>query len=624
MLESRRTPAELPDSVSRGLPCCLGSITHRLVGGPLDHSPFVSRVERRHRRSLRYRILAVLALSLPVVAHAACKLRTAELPVQISGTRAVATVGINGTQVPLTVDSGAFFSVLTYAAATQLKLPLKRNDAIRVEGITGRVETQLTTVDKLEFMTANLPKVEFIVGGNEPGAGTMGLLGRNILAFTDTEYDLAHGVIRFHFPNDDCDEAGMAYWAGSTPVTELEMVGSRERFPTLRARAKLNGQSVVAMFDTGARTLVSARAARRAGVPESTWKPGGMAYGVGRGRTESWIADFEKFEIDGEIVRNARLRVADFPSDEEDMLLGIDFFLSHRIYVSNRQKRMYVTYNGGPIFSVVTDATAATSAASDGGTTELTTADQYARRGAASAARRDYARALADLDRACALEPNSADYLVKRAEIQAAMRQYDKAMADLEKALTLDPRQVDARFQRAAVRLANNDIDGARSDLDTLDRQLAPQADLRARMAVAYMNAGLSAKAIDQIDLWLAAHPKEAWREEALNNRCWARVLLGIDLQKALDDCDEAVDADPKSAARLDSRGWVHLGLGRLPKALADFDRSLAIDPKSASSLYGRGLVRQRMGEREKGDADVAAAVAMEPGIVGKMGAAVR
>lgn len=542
---------------------------------------------------------------------------------QISGSRAIATVGINGTQVPLTVDSGAFYSLLTYAAATQLKLPLKRNDAIRVEGITGRVETQLATVDQLEFMTASLPRVEFIVGGNEPGAGTMGLMGRNILAFTDTEYDLAHGVIRFHFPNDDCDEAGMAYWAGSTPVTELELVGSRERFPTLRARAKLNGQSVVAMLDTGARTVVSARAARRAGVPESAWKPGGMAYGVGRGRAESWIADFEKFEIDGETVRNARLRVVDFPSDQEDMLLGIDFFLSHRIYVSNQQKRMYVTYNGGPIFSVVTDATAASEVPS-GSATELATADQYARRGAASAARRDYARALADLDRACALEPDSAKHLVKRAEIHAAMRQYDKAMADLEKALELDPKLSDARYQRASVRLANNDIDGARSDLDTLDRQLAPQADLRSQMALAYMNVGQSAKAIAQLDLWLAAHPKEAWREEALNNRCWARVLLGTELQKALEDCDEAVDADPKSAARLDSRGWVHLGLGRLPKALADFDRSLAIDPKSASSLYGRGLVRQRMGEREKGDADVAAAVAMQPGIVGKMGAAVR
>jgi hypothetical protein len=33
------------------------------------------------------------------------------------------------------------------------------------------------------------------------------------------------------------------------------------------------------------------------------------------------------------------------------MLLGADFFVSHRIYVSNAQHKMYFTYNGGPVFS---------------------------------------------------------------------------------------------------------------------------------------------------------------------------------------------------------------------------------------------------------------------------------
>jgi hypothetical protein len=33
------------------------------------------------------------------------------------------------------------------------------------------------------------------------------------------------------------------------------------------------------------------------------------------------------------------------------MLLGADFFLSHRIFVSNEQHKVYFTYNGGPVFS---------------------------------------------------------------------------------------------------------------------------------------------------------------------------------------------------------------------------------------------------------------------------------
>ena len=30
------------------------------------------------------------------------------------------------------------------------------------------------------------------------------------------------------------------------------------------------------------------------------------------------------------------------------MLLGADFFLSHRIYVANSRDKLYFTYNGGP------------------------------------------------------------------------------------------------------------------------------------------------------------------------------------------------------------------------------------------------------------------------------------
>src|ERR1019366_9344833 len=151
--------------------------------------------------------LATLGLALPMLAHAGCQVQTLELPVKMVGSRAVATVGINGTPVPLMVDSGAFFSFLTDAAVAQLKLQLSRNPGPRVEGITGRVDTHTTTVDKLQLLKGEIPRVEFIVGGNEFGAGTMGVMGRNLLSFTDTEYDLAHGVIRFLLPNDDCAKA---------------------------------------------------------------------------------------------------------------------------------------------------------------------------------------------------------------------------------------------------------------------------------------------------------------------------------------------------------------------------------------------------------------------------------
>ena len=35
---------------------------------------------------------------------------------------------------------------------------------------------------------------------------------------------------------------------------------------------------------------------------------------------------------------------------DPDMLLGIDYFLSHRLYVSRSQRRIYATWNGGRVF----------------------------------------------------------------------------------------------------------------------------------------------------------------------------------------------------------------------------------------------------------------------------------
>ena len=32
------------------------------------------------------------------------------------------------------------------------------------------------------------------------------------------------------------------------------------------------------------------------------------------------------------------------------MLLGMDFLKAHRLLISNSQRRIYFTYNGGPVF----------------------------------------------------------------------------------------------------------------------------------------------------------------------------------------------------------------------------------------------------------------------------------
>jgi tetratricopeptide (TPR) repeat protein/predicted aspartyl protease len=559
--------------------------------------------------------LCALGLSCPLAASAACSVKEMALPVKMVGRRAVATLGINGTQVPLIVDSGMFFSMLTEAAAAQLNMklgPLPRG--MWVKGLTGKVDAQTTTVAHLGLVKAEIPDVQFIVGGNEPGAGAMGYMGRNLLSFTDMEYDLAHGVIRFVFPDEGCDDANMAYWASpETPVSSLDL--QRQHgvpTPEIRGKIELNGHKVLALFDSGAHTLVSLDAAHRVGVADGDMTPDGQATGLGRGWAKQWTASFDKVDLGGEAVSHNHLAVVDFDMDE-DMLIGIDFFLSHHIYISKKQSRMYFTYNGGPVFALNHGDPGSPGAADAAGDTLK--ADELARRGAASLSRHELAAALLDLDRACALEPANADFLATRATIHLAQQHADKALADLDAALRLDPAQDQARMQRTSIHMASARRDKALEDLAVLDQRLPPQSNLRDWMAQLYETFEMPAQALKQWNLWIPAHPHDVDLGAAYNGRCWNRAELGIELEQALDDCDAAVDTDPKNASFLDSRGWVYLRMGKLRKSLASFDRALAIQSDAVSSLYGRGLTHLRLGDAAPARADLEAARKIEPAV---------
>jgi tetratricopeptide (TPR) repeat protein len=122
---------------------------------------------------------------------------------------------------------------------------------------------------------------------------------------------------------------------------------------------------------------------------------------------------------------------------------------------------------------------------------------------------------------------------------------------------------------------------------------------------------GNFAEAIKNLDEVLRFNPADP---EALNNRCWARALLG-DLDNALKDCDRALQLRPRYADAFDSRGLVNLKLGRSNNAVDDYDAALVMDPKRPSALYGRGIARIRKGDVEAGRNDIGAAKAVQAGI---------
>jgi tetratricopeptide (TPR) repeat protein/predicted aspartyl protease len=588
-----------------------------------------------------------LALSLvicPGFAAAKCKLsRVVELPITMSGLRPTLMAQINGADARFVLDSGAFYSMISSAAAAQFQLRLGPGPyGLRVTGIGGSAEISVANVKAFTLAGLPLRNVEFLVGGSEVGGGSVGVLGQNLLENWDVEYDFAHGVVRL-FKAEDCKHTLLAYWTtpGQDNLSMMDINYTTPLRPHTTGTASLNGAKITVMFDTGAWTSVlSTKAAARAGVKADT--PGvveaGYSSGVGRGRVKTYIAPFSSFKIgDGEEIKNARLRIADINIDEGDMLLGGDFFLSHHVYVANSQHRLYFTYNGGPVFDLskkpAAEPVAAEPAAAEPAAAEPAAAEPaakadvpstaqppepadaaaLARRGAAFAGRRDFEHAIEDFTRACELNPNEPEFAFQRGMAYWQNQQPIPAMKDFDQALTINPDYLPARMSRAQLRLAEKDRAGATADLDAADQIAPKQADERFRLAELYLQSDLPARAVPQFDLWIANHPSDSKMVQALHGRCWVRAVQGQGLAEALSDCNAAYRQSDKTnhagvAAVLASRGLVRLRLGNYDKAIADYDDSLKLAPKNPWSLYGRGVAKMHTQKTADGEADLARA----------------
>ncbi len=131
----------------------------------------------------------------------------------------------------------------------------------------------------------------------------------------------------------------------------------------------MNGKPVLAEMDSGASTpTLTATAARRVGSVITPVGQGKISStrGVAGERLRTQTNMFSTFSFGDQTVKNARIDIADmFTADEAahirsmvpkavagfpEMLLGGEFFHPHRAYPAMSQKKVCVSYVGGPVF----------------------------------------------------------------------------------------------------------------------------------------------------------------------------------------------------------------------------------------------------------------------------------
>ncbi len=630
------------------------------------HAPNMSR-HSRPSLTMRRRLVWVLSLmvwftSAPALAGGAkCRLgEMLKIPITMYDLRPMVRAKINGADVTFSLDSGAFYSMISPASAAVLKLRTYPAPAgFYVTGIGGRIHVDLTKADNFDLSGISLHDVEFIVGGNDESGESIGLLGRNFLQIADIEFDLAHGMVRL-MSAENCGDGVLAYWThpgDAYSVMNIEgprylLVSSRKSKAAARylepitGSAYVNGVEIRVAFDTGSPTsYLTVQAAAKAGIKLDSpgVVPAGYGGGIGRGQVANYLARVASFKIGDEEVRNTQVRLGDTTIvGGEDMLIGADFFLSHRIYVANSQHKLYFTYNGGPVFNLTTvravsaapppatppgmpaggvGAVESPAEPETGGNQEASAtqdikdagdAGDFARRGAAFAARREFDQALPALTRACELAPENPDYFYQRGLVYWQTNQPSNGLADFDRALKLKPDHVLTLVARSDLRIQKGDKAGAEADLDAANVAAPKEDAVHLALGAGYARLGQFSRAVEQYDLWIASHPLDAKLYGALSWRCRARALGGIDLQRALEDCNQALKHATKSspfyAETADNRGLVWLRLGDYDKSIADYDASLKITPRDAWSLYGRGIDKMRAKKTSEGEADIAQA----------------
>ena len=316
------------------------------------------------------------ALAIPVtslLAASDCKLmKIAEWMVRPE-TGLVVEGEINGQPVGVLLDTGASGSMILRSAANRLNLTRYEARGYRAFGVGGETHAEFATLEQFKVgQAARRNWKVLVVGERDFGRDVAFLLGYDFFEQVDIEFDLPNNAVRL-FQTKDCGDVTLAYWArGTLDAVKLEFNGAK---PAILVPVKLNDRPLVAELDSGAqRSVVSRLAAAQLGITPDTpgTRAAGKAGGLGAGRPDRWIGAFESFVIGGEIIRNPDILFTDLEvhagaatgsrldsrRELADMLLGVDFLRAHRVYVAHSQRKLYFTYNGGPVFSAPARAAA--------------------------------------------------------------------------------------------------------------------------------------------------------------------------------------------------------------------------------------------------------------------------
>jgi predicted aspartyl protease len=272
-----------------------------------------------------------------------CRLTTAAaLPVRNVRNFILVPVRLNGQERMFLVDTGAQTSTLTPETAAALRLPRDGTRATVLVGVSGSVRVPNVLVKRFDLGRLTLADKSFGVGAIPafPGVtpAVAGLLGADVLSAYDVDLDLPRARLTLY---------------AAQGCADYQPFPARVAVPLHRSHgglafldAVVNGRSVRALLDTGARTtLLSRSTAAGLGVTDAALAgdPRRRGQGIGLGAIDLHQHRFAEFGLPGNVQRDVAVDVGDMHLPGVEMLLGADYLSARRTWISYSTGRLFVS-----------------------------------------------------------------------------------------------------------------------------------------------------------------------------------------------------------------------------------------------------------------------------------------
>jgi tetratricopeptide (TPR) repeat protein len=248
-------------------------------------------------------------------------------------------------------------------------------------------------------------------------------------------------------------------------------------------------------------------------------------------------------------------------------------------------------------------------ATAEAGDDLLARATAYYERGNIWFDQQNYTAAIADYDRALALDPSLSRAVHNRGLAYALLGDDNAALRDYAEAIRLDPayRRAYENRVRLLERLVAEKPDETRLQqlADDYGRlaELIPEAaaTYRYQQGLTLVRLGDRAAAREAFDAALRARPQHV---DALYERALILYADG-DLNAALADLDAALRLSPRAANAYYVRGLIRHAQGDIRSAIADFGQALVLQPEYPEALIARAAAYAAQGNIAAARADL-------------------